>query len=843
MGFETKLNLNNNKFQQLSGDTFTSSGATHVFGSLNILSGATFKLLDNAKEGNLLTIDSNGNVVSQEFTGITYNGITGATNGLTKIGSNVNLGGSLTDTVRLNINGNTLYLDKPYSQFGAFNSSVNDIFYNNGNYTIGGSFTGYSTTNAYYFANLDSNGSLDIGLNNNVSFNGAVNAIYSASGSYIVGGSFTEYSSTTYNYVIKLSSTGLVDGTFNVGTGFNGPVNSIVATSGGKYIIGGNFTTYNGSGCTNIARLNSDGSFDSTFLIGSGFNGVVNTLFIDSNEKIFVGGNFTTYSGASANSLIRLNSNGTIDTSFDIGVGFNDEVFAISETSNNIYVIGGSFTSYKGNNAYRIVSLNNDGSVYMNYGASTGFNNTVKAILVDESNDGIIVGGLFDQFDGVSSSKIRKISLSDGIIDNIFYLDSGLTITTVNKIIKAYTDYIVGGNFTYASNPTNIIKLDSFGTVNTSIENIINITNNTLAYNGDQSPYFNDWSLINKKYMTDYVAKVPVNTASNIGTGYGIFSEKCGVDLEFKSLVAGDGIVLSTGITSITICSTASGGGEANTASNLGTGYGLYACKSGADLEFKSLSGGTGIVLLSGATRVNICTTAEANTASNLGTGYGLYACKSGVDLRFKSLSAGTGISLTTGSTRITICSTSSGGHTIQENSVSKTSRACLNFNTANSACQVYDDAANNQTDICLKLKGLNDYDATGEAAGYVLSVNSAASGYTTQAVAPFTDILRSSEANISADGLLSTYLLAGYRFDTILIQEKSGNAAGNISLGSTSGGTDIISGSTITANADTIVNVITPYFSSVNDTNIYISSSSWGSGVVQLNFTVKRVI
>jgi hypothetical protein len=43
------------------------------------------------------------------------------------------------------------------------------------------------------------------------------------------------------------------------------------------------------------------------------------------------------------------------------------------------------------------------------------------------------------------------------------------------------------------------------------------------------------------------------NTASNVGTGEGIFKQKTGVDLEFKSLIAGSNITLTSGADDITI--------------------------------------------------------------------------------------------------------------------------------------------------------------------------------------------------------------------------------------------------------------------------------------------------
>ena len=94
------------------------------------------------------------------------------------------------------------------------------------------------------------------------------------------------------------------------------------------------------------------------------------------------------------------------------------------------------------------------------------------------------------------------------------------------------------------------------------------------------------------------------NTASNVGTGEGVFAQKVGVDLQFKSLIAGTNITLSSDGTSITISSTDTG--EANTASNLGTGEGLSTTKAGVNLPFKSLIGGTATTLSSDANEVTI---------------------------------------------------------------------------------------------------------------------------------------------------------------------------------------------------------------------------------------------
>jgi len=86
-----------------------------------------------------------------------------------------------------------------------------------------------------------------------------------------------------------------------------------------------------------------------------------------------------------------------------------------------------------------------------------------------------------------------------------------------------------------------------------------------------------------------------VNTASNLGvTGEGVFAQKNGVDLEFKKLIGGSNVTLTPAVDNITI-DVAGGSGEINTASNVGVGNGIFKQKTGVDLEFKSIDVGSGI--------------------------------------------------------------------------------------------------------------------------------------------------------------------------------------------------------------------------------------------------------
>ena len=96
-----------------------------------------------------------------------------------------------------------------------------------------------------------------------------------------------------------------------------------------------------------------------------------------------------------------------------------------------------------------------------------------------------------------------------------------------------------------------------------------------------------------------------VNTASNVGTGAGVFKQKVGVDLRFRKVKAGSGITVNQLADEVEIVNTQTPG-EVNTASNSGAGAGLAQAKSGNDLPFKSLTAGAGVTLTPSADEIEI---------------------------------------------------------------------------------------------------------------------------------------------------------------------------------------------------------------------------------------------
>jgi len=368
--------------------------------------------------------------------------------------------------------------------------------------------TAQSGYNEDFFNALD-----DGSFNPNSNFNSSVRAIGRLSnGKYIVAGDFTLYDTYVVNRIALIDSNGLIDNTFLSGTGFNGIVRTVAIDVNDDIIVGGDFTSYNGVPAWKILKLKTNGEIDTTFNnMGVGFDGNVYTIKIDANNKLMIGGDFYIYNTDSVTRIVRLNSNGTIDTTFNAGNGANFKVKAITIQSNNKVVIGGDFTSFDGEVKRKIARLNSNGSLDSTFnhasGINGGFNGSVNALEV--LNDKIIVGGSFTKYDDINANQIVILN-QDGSRDTTFspilFMNSvnSLQVLENNKIVFAGNPY-VNGSVPFP----NIIKVDFDGNEDISFNNgngfdnnvyvVIKDSNNKLMVGGQFLKYFNN---VDKKYIT-----------------------------------------------------------------------------------------------------------------------------------------------------------------------------------------------------------------------------------------------------------------------------------------------------------------------------------------------------
>jgi uncharacterized delta-60 repeat protein len=403
-------------------NTGTAAGFNQIVYSISlqtdgkIVAGGGFLSFNNYPKRRIARLNTDG-TLDMSFGGATgFNGTVESvaiqTNGKIVVGGDFDIfNDSIRNNIaRLNIDGS---LDSTFNPGIGPNLGINTLaVLSNGEIMIGGDFSSVSGTARNKIARLNSNGTLDIGFNPGTGFVGIVNSIsIQSNNSIIIGGSFTSYNGTTRNNIVRLTSTGLLDGSFNPGTGFNSIVNTTAIQTDGKILVGGVFTTFNGVTTNRIVRLNTDGSIDATFNIGTGFNTTVNSIAIQADGKILVGGMFTTFNGITKNRIIRLNTDGTLDPTFNPGTGFNSTVSSMKIQSDGMIVAIGGFSTYNSVTTIRIARILPNGSLDLTFNSGSGFMTSTPTSLAIQSDGKLLVGGGFTSYDGFCRNRIARLNV------------------------------------------------------------------------------------------------------------------------------------------------------------------------------------------------------------------------------------------------------------------------------------------------------------------------------------------------------------------------------------------------------------------------------------------------
>ena len=318
------------------------------------------------------------------------------------------------------------YTPRKFGPDGWFLFDYNDN--SDGTAYVYGFFTSYDSNPYGYIIKLKENGDVDTSFAPTSGFD--INSFSTQSilvlpnGKVMASGNFTSFDGVTANRIIRLNSDGTIDTSFSAGTGFNNITLALVSTNDSKIVVGGLFSSYNGDVVTRnrIIRLNSDGTIDNSLVTGTGFNSVTTSIVINSDNSMYVGGYFSSYAGVAANRIIKLSSNGAVDTSFDYGSGLNSNsanqpVGLISDGADGIYIYG-YFTTYSGQAANRIVKVLPTGDIDPTFVSVNGFNNAVYSG-VKVLGDKLLLQGFFTSYNGLTAN--RSIILNtDGSVYRTF---------------------------------------------------------------------------------------------------------------------------------------------------------------------------------------------------------------------------------------------------------------------------------------------------------------------------------------------------------------------------------------------------------------------------------------
>lgn len=339
-------------------------------------------------------------------------------------------------------------MDAVFKSFpGATGGPVGMIrFQNDGKYIIVGSFTDYDNSGEADgmngMARLNPDGSIDRSFRTRRGFRGGTvsDALQLMDGRYIVAGAFSNYRGrfmlNAVQNIITLNSDGSPDSILVqsplrekpdtlpfLNLGFDDQINKMHQQSDGKIILTGLFRrvyrkTFGGVTADGrrdsvridtfhvnyLARLNADLTLDTTYNYDKNLpagrpavNGMIFDSYLNGADQLMIAGSFTTFNGAPAARIARLDTLGLPDPEFNVGVGPDNDVRSIDQLPDGRVVASGSFINVAGNVRKKIVVFSDKGAVDLSFNpGESAVGNVLHTRVLD--NGKILVSGFFDIF-------------------------------------------------------------------------------------------------------------------------------------------------------------------------------------------------------------------------------------------------------------------------------------------------------------------------------------------------------------------------------------------------------------------------------------------------------------
>ncbi|HEY5909781.1 MAG TPA: hypothetical protein VJA21_04165 [Verrucomicrobiae bacterium] len=295
---------------------------------------------------------------------------------------------------------------------------------------------------------LNSDGSVDRSFLKGMSgTSGDVWALAFHQGKILVGGSFTNFNRAECSGLVRLNPDGSLDSGFKNGIGgTSGRVECLAVQADGKIVIGGYFDSIKGFARTNLARLNSDGSLDTSFMQQlAGPDSEVRALEIQQDGRIVIGGNFATVNGVARKGAARLHPDGTLDLSFqaDIESGL---LFKVLVQPDSKILLGGIFSSVNGIAVAHLARVYPDGKLDTNFNANFGTAWQEVVTIALQSDGRILVGGWFYDLNGLEYRNIARLD-TNGVADAFLWAGGGAdSIVNEFKILDG-SRLLIGGAF------------------------------------------------------------------------------------------------------------------------------------------------------------------------------------------------------------------------------------------------------------------------------------------------------------------------------------------------------------------------------------------------------------
>jgi len=247
-------------------------------------------------------------------------------------------------------------------------------------------------------------------------------------GKILVGGNFSMWNGMfSIPRIVRLNTNGSLDTAFmsTIGTGPNSNISKIIIQPDDKILVGGVFNTWNGVYRGFFVRLNSDGTIDTEFStkIGTAADSIVSNIALQPDGKILVVGNFTTWNGTTVNRIVRLNADGTRESAFtaNTGTAADSWVYNVAIQPDGKILVVGSFTNWNSSTVGYIVRLNSNGTRDTTFTANA---NNFIFFAATQKDGKIITGGRFTTWNSAAIGRIVRLS-ENGTIDTKFISNIG----------------------------------------------------------------------------------------------------------------------------------------------------------------------------------------------------------------------------------------------------------------------------------------------------------------------------------------------------------------------------------------------------------------------------------
>lgn len=314
-------------------------------------------------------------------------------------------------------------------------------------------------------------GSLDPTFNPGTGANGTVGAIVvQPDGKIVLGGAFTSFNGTPVGHIVRLLPDGAVDTTFHAGSGFNGTLLDLEVQTDGKLLACGTFTQFDGTTLTGrLVRLNADGTRDTGFVPPVFGLVSINGIAIKSDGRIVICGGMGITTPLQLK-VCQLNTDGSPDASFTTGSGFTGFVQKVAVLTNDRLALAGSFTSYAGTARAGLCVLMPNGLLDAGFDPGTGCDQ-IPAVLEPAANGAFYIGGGFSSYQGGTVPKMFRLS-STGTIDPAFDVGGGPNAILLDILTQPDGRLICAGGFNAWNGTTTgrLCRLEPTGALDTSFD-------------------------------------------------------------------------------------------------------------------------------------------------------------------------------------------------------------------------------------------------------------------------------------------------------------------------------------------------------------------------------------